>query len=169
VSGVTFISVTEEHRELLRGWLSQPHCREWWGETNEELSLIYAVEQGEHLPFIACVNDEPIAYIQCWWPGQHPDLEWVREMDKTERGIDISIGDSGNLGKGLGPLIVKHFAAKLFAEGATRLVIDPDLNNERAIAAYMKAGFTPYNVFDGDLIMELLPEDFDYGAGYAQH
>jgi aminoglycoside 6'-N-acetyltransferase len=156
---ITFVPVGEEHRALLTGWLAQPHWREWWGEPEEELRLIYAVEDGEHLPFIACVNDQPIAYIQCWWPAQHPDVPWVREMIMTERGIDISIGDAANLGKGFGTLIVKHFAAKLFAEGATRLVIDPDKNNGRAIAAYMKAGFTPYAEFEGDLLMELSPDD----------
>ena len=166
---VTFIPVTEAHRPLLQGWLQQPHWREWWGEAEEELRLIYAVEDGEHQPFIACINGVPIAYVQCWWPAQHPDVDWVKDMTVTERGIDISIGDASNLGKGLGSLIVKHFAAKLFAEGATRLVIDPDMRNERAIAAYMKAGFTPYAEADGDLLMELLPEDFDYGAGYAQN
>ena len=166
---VTFIPVTEAHRPLLQGWLQQPHWREWWGEPEEELRLIYAVEEGEHLPFIASINDEPIAYVQCWWPASHPEVSWVKDMAITERGIDISIGDASNLGKGLGSLIVKHFAAKLFAEGATRLIIDPDQRNERAIAAYMKAGFTPYAEADGDLLMELLPEDFDYGAGYAQN
>jgi aminoglycoside 6'-N-acetyltransferase len=156
---ITFVPVGEEHRALLTGWLAQPHWREWWGEPEEELRLIYAIEDGEHLPFIACVNDQPIAYIQCWWPAQHPDVSWVREMIMTERGIDISIGDAANLGKGFGTLIVKHFAAKLFAEGATRLVIDPDKNNGRAIVAYMKAGFTPYAEFEGDLLMELSPDD----------
>jgi aminoglycoside 6'-N-acetyltransferase len=89
-------------------------------------------------------------------------------MAMTERGIDISIGEASNLGKGYGPLIVKHFAAKLFAEGATRLVIDPDKTNTRAVNAYLKAGFAPYDEYEGDLLMELLPEDFDYGAAYAQ-
>jgi aminoglycoside 6'-N-acetyltransferase len=154
--------VTEEHRDLLKNWLAQSHWREWWGDPAEELALIYAVDQGEHLPFIACVNDEPIAYIQCWWPAQHPDVPWVQEMKMTERGVDISIGDSSNLGKGLGSQIVKAFAAKLFAEGATRLVIDPDKNNERAIAAYLKAGFTPYAEFEGDLLMELSPEEMQW-------
>jgi aminoglycoside 6'-N-acetyltransferase len=153
------VPVTEEHRDLLTSWLVQPHWREWWSDPAEELATIYALEQGEHLPFIACVNDEPIAYIQCWWPAQHPDVPWVREMAITERGIDISIGDAANLGKGLGTQIIKHFAAKLFAEGATRLVIDPDKNNGRAIAAYMKAGFTPCAEFEGDVLMELSPDD----------
>jgi aminoglycoside 6'-N-acetyltransferase len=169
VSTVSFIPVTEEHRALLSGWLQQPHWREWWGEPDEELRLIYAVEDGEHLPFMACINGEPIAYVQCWWPAKHPDVPWVHDMAMTKRGIDISIGDQSNLGKGFGTLILKHFAAKLFAEGATRLVIDPDRRNSRAIAAYMKAGFTPFAEHESDLLMELLPEDFDYGAGYAQN
>jgi aminoglycoside 6'-N-acetyltransferase len=159
---ISFVPVTEQHRPLLESWLVQPHWREWWGDPAEELAMIYAVDEGEHLPFIACVNDQPIAYIQCWWPAHHPDVPWVKEMAMTERGIDISIGDAAHLGKGFGTLIVKHCAAKLFAEGATRLVIDPDKNNGRAIAAYMKAGFTPYVEFKGDLLMELSPEEMQW-------
>jgi aminoglycoside 6'-N-acetyltransferase len=165
---ISFVPVSQEHRPLLQSWLAQPHWRKWWGEPEEELRLIYAVEDGEHLPFIACIEGRPVAYVQCWWPAKHPDVPWVGDMAMTERGIDISIGDANDLGKGFGSLIVKHFAAKLFAEGATRLVIDPDKSNQRAIAAYKKAGFTPFDEVDGDLLMELLPEDFDYGAGYAQ-
>jgi aminoglycoside 6'-N-acetyltransferase len=159
---VTFVPVAETHRALLQSWLEQPHWREWWGEPEEELAMIYAIDEGEHLPFIAVINNEPIAYIQCWWPAQQPDVTWVKDMATTERGIDISIGDESNLGKGFGSLIIKHFAAKLFAEGATRLVIDPDKRNARAIAAYMKAGFTPYMEADGDLLMEMLPEDMHW-------
>jgi aminoglycoside 6'-N-acetyltransferase len=171
VPSVSFKAVTEEDRAMLGQWLETPHAREWWGDVDEELALIYDAK-GEHEPFIACVNGEPIAYIQSWWPSRHPDLPWQHGMMSTTRGIDITIGSPENLGKGLGSLIVKHFAARLFAEGATRIIIDPDIANERAIAAYMKAGFTPYDTFktgDGtDLLMELLPEDLDYGSGYAR-
>lgn len=168
---ITFKAVTEDDRALLRVWLETPHAREWWGEAEEELALIYD-GSGEHEPFIASVDGEAVAYVQSWWPSPHPDLPWQHGMTPTTRGIDITIGRPENLGKGLGSLIVKHFAARLFAEGATRLIIDPDIRNERAIAAYIKAGFTPYDRFeteDGtDLLMELLPEDFDYGSGYAR-
>jgi aminoglycoside 6'-N-acetyltransferase len=168
VSAVTFIPLAESHRDMLQCWLSTPHARDWWGDPIEELRLIYAIEDGEHDPYIACINGEPIAYIQAWWPTKHPDYPWQHKMTPTTRGIDITIGDEAHLGKGYGPLIVKHFAAKLFAEGATRLIIDPDKANTRAVQAYLKAGFTPYGEYEGDLLMELLPEDFDYGSGYAQ-
>lgn len=159
---ITFSPVTERHRALLQSWLAQPHWREWWGEPEKELAMIYAVHEGEHLPFIAFVNEEPVAYIQCWWPAQHPDVLWVKDMAITERGVDISIGDASNLGKGFGTQIVKAFATKLFTEGATRLVIDPDKNNTRAIAAYTKAGFTPFAEFEGDLLMELSADEMQW-------
>jgi aminoglycoside 6'-N-acetyltransferase len=163
---VEFIPVTEAHRDLLRHWLSQPHAQAWWGEVEEELVLIYD-GKGEHEPFIAAINGRAIAYVQAWWPSQHPDLPWQHGMTRSTRGIDVTIGAYDDLGKGYGPLIVKHFAAKLFSEGATRLIIDPDKTNTRAVNAYLKAGFTPYDEYEGDLLMELVPEDFDYGSGYT--
>jgi aminoglycoside 6'-N-acetyltransferase len=163
VSAVRFVPVAEIHRPLLLHWLSQPHVQEWWGDPQKELALIYD-NKGEHQPFIVEVAGQPIAYIQSWTPAQHPDLPWQHHMTPTMRGIDIMIGDVNNLGKGLGSLIVKHFAAKLFREGATRLIIDPEICNERAVKAYMKAGFTPFDTYQTDLLMELLPEDFDYGS-----
>ncbi len=164
---VEFISVDETHRALLRQWFSQSHAQEWWGDAEEELALIYD-GNGEHEPFIACVKGEAIAYIQGWWPSQHPDLPWQCNMTRTTRGIDITIGDEANLGKGYGPLIIRHFAAKLFSQGATRLIIDPDKTNLRAVKAYLKAGFIPFGEHQNDLLMELLPEDFDYGVHAAQ-
>jgi aminoglycoside 6'-N-acetyltransferase len=168
VSAVTFVPLAEEHRAMLQGWLSSEHARQWWGDPAEEVRLIYAVEDGQHEPYVACIAGKPVAYIQAWWPTRHDDIPWQKDMPRTTRGIDITVGDAENLGKGLGSLIVKNFAAKLFAEGATRIIIDPDIRNERAIAAYVKAGFRPYDTHVGqdgtDLLMELLPGDFDHAA-----
>lgn len=152
---------------MLREWLSAPHAQEWWGTPEEELDLIYD-GKGEHEPLIACIHGEPVAYIQAWWPSQHTSLPWQNGMSMTTRGIDITIGRAEDLGKGLGSLIVKQFSAKLFSEGASRLVIDPDCRNERAIAAYLKAGFTPFDTYEtedgADLLMELLPNDMSYAG-----
>jgi aminoglycoside 6'-N-acetyltransferase len=157
---VTFIPVAKEHRAMLLRWLSNDHVQAWWGNPVEELDLIYA-DKGEHQPFIACVDSKPLAYIQAWWPSKHPDLPWQHKMTPTTRGIDMTIGDVENLGKGYGQEIVKQFAAKLFSEGATRLIIDPDVTNLRAIRCYEKAGFVPYDQYKTDegtdLLMEMFP------------
>ena len=151
---------------MLKAWLSAPLAQDWWGEPEAELALIYDAS-GEHEPFIAEVNGEPVAYVQAWRPSQHPELPWQHGLPPDTRGIDITIGRPECCGKGLGPLILKHFAARLFAKGARRLVIDPSLANTRAISAYLKAGFTPYDeVQDAEgrtLLMELLKDDMIYG------
>jgi aminoglycoside 6'-N-acetyltransferase len=49
------------------------------------------------------------------------------------------------VGKGHGPRIIDAFVRRLFAAGASRIVIDPDPANAAAIRANEKAGF---RVFD---------------------
>jgi len=160
-NSITFLPVTQDHRELLRGWLDTPHVREWWGETEKELALIYD-GMGEHEPYLAGVDGLPIAYIQAWWPIQHPHLEWLRGMTASTRGIDLFIGEASHLSRGYGSAIVAAFATKLFAEGATRLIIDPDRRNARAIAAYTKAGFARFGTHEGDVLMELHAQQSEF-------
>ncbi len=164
MSAVKFIPVAEEHRPLLSRWLSMPHVQEWWEDWENALDEIYD-DTGYHWPFIAVTGDEPVAYIQAWRPTMLANYPWQHSLPQTARGMDIIIGETANLNRGLGTQIIKAFSAKLFAEGATRLLIDPEKENGRAVACYMKAGFTPYEEFIEDdrsitLLMELLPEDF---------
>lgn len=155
-SEISFIPVTQAHRALLLRWLSAPHVREWWGEPEEELALIYD-GKGEHEPYLACVNGEPMGYIQAWWPSQHPDLPWQHGMGRDTRGVDLFIGDAAHLNHGFGSAIIEAFSQKLFREGAARLIIDPDRRNRRAVFAYQKAGFTAYDRTPTDLLMERHP------------
>ena len=163
---IAFRPIAPADRGLLKVWLSAPHVRPWWGDPDEELALIYDTS-GEHEPFIAEVSGEAVAYAQAWRPPLHPDLPWQHGLAPDTRGIDITIGRADNCGRGLGPLILKHFAARLFAEGARRLIIDPSLSNRRAISACLKAGFTPceevHDAQGGSLLMELLKDDMIYG------
>lgn len=46
--------------------------------------------------------------------------------------------------------MLRILADRLLAEGATRIMIDPDLGNGRAARAYARAGFRPVEVRDTD-------------------
>jgi aminoglycoside 6'-N-acetyltransferase len=166
-SDVTFQPLQRHHKPLLVNWTAQPHVKEWWSEADENVDSFF--DPGDHAPYIAFVALEAMAYIQSYPPSRLPDHAWQNALPQSARGIDLFIGPPNKIDQGLGTTIIRSFTAKLFAEGATQVVIDPDRRNSRAIAAYVKAGFTPYDEYDGDLLMQLLPEDFDYGSGYEQN
>ena len=115
--------------------------REWWDDAEVELARIR-----EHMdsisvePLIVELDGRPIGYMQSYDPhleDGHP----YQDQPFGTLGIDISIGDAELVGIGHGSAIVRQFVDELFAEGAPRVIIDPDPANGRAIRAYEKAGF----------------------------
>lgn len=156
---------------MLFEWLSMPDSQRWWGKPEDEIRLIFDGEKtGESSGFIVHGDDQiAFAYIQSWPCDQQPseaiaDEPWVADQAPGTLGIDITIGKPNMLGKGLGSLAVAAFCKKLFAEGAPRLIIDPDKANLRAVRAYEKAGFVRFDHFtnpDGSItqLMEMFPPE----------
>ena len=129
--------------------MHQPHWREWWGEPKEECAMIRdMIERRDTTrPFIFRVDGRDCGYIQVWivadqliepWLTKAP---WMRELPEDAVGVDLSIGDAADLGKGIGSRVLAAFVAKLRDEGHRTIVIDPDPANLRAVRAYEKAGF----------------------------
>lgn len=170
-----FAPVTPDDRATLLEWLSTADSRKWWGDPDEEIALIYEGEKtGESSGFIihgGIHGDDqgPFAYIQSWPCDAQPaeaivDEPWVAKQAPGTLGIDITIGKPNMLGKGLGSRAVAAFCERLFAQGAPRLIIDPDAANLRAVRAYEKAGFVRFDNFtnpDGSitLLMEMFPPE----------
>lgn len=166
-TGIDFRRVCPEDYPRLAVWLEQEHVRTWWGEPEEELALIRASAEGEDgtQGYIALVDGTPVGYIQSWRPADYVVPEWLNEapwladVPPDTLGVDIFIGETAKAGRGLGPLVLQAFARRLFAEGAPRLIIDPDLDNRRAVRAYEKAGFRAYGRHAGEdgttLLMEM--------------
>jgi aminoglycoside 6'-N-acetyltransferase len=134
---------------LMRQWLERPHMREWWGEPDTELSYIRDMIDGHDTtrPYIFCVDDQPVGYIQYWFVGHHQnatwiaDHPWLAELPADAVGVDLSIGDPDKLAQGIGSGALRTFAEQLVQQGHRTIVIDPDPSNARAVRAYEKAGF----------------------------
>ena len=146
---IAFRPVEREDYETLRGWLNQPHMREWWGDPEEELGFIRDMVEGRDTtrPFLFTLDGTPIGYIQYWFIGHHQNEEWIKdnpwltELPSDAVGVDLSIGDPALLSKGYGSAVVKAFVARLLEDGHRTIIIDPDPTNHRAVRAYEKAGF----------------------------
>jgi RimJ/RimL family protein N-acetyltransferase len=128
--------------------LARPHVAEWWdaAASPAELEAEYGPAIDGAAPvrcFIACVGDAPIGFMQDYTPAlTHDDGWWPDEHDFTVRGIDQFLADETSLGRGLGTAMVRAFVATLFRDPAvTRVQVDPDPANARAIRCYEKAGF----------------------------
>ena len=150
---IRFAPVTPADYPTLRRWLDNEHVLEWWDEPESALGKIREMVEGRDTtrPFVFSCDGEPAGYIQSWSVGDEvaggnaPDAPWLLDLPKDAVGVDLFIGEAGQLGRGLGTATMRAFLSRLFAEGVTTVVIDPDEANFRAVRAYEKAGFIAYD------------------------
>jgi len=142
--------MTENDLPMLYDWLKRPHIVEWWGGEEARPTLqevrqhylprILAVESVT--PYIAMLDGVPIGYAQSYVALGSGDGWWEDEADPGVRGIDQSLADPSQLGKGLGTMLVSALVDRLFQDSqVTKIQTDPAPNNLRAIRCYEKAGF----------------------------
>jgi aminoglycoside 6'-N-acetyltransferase len=118
----TFRPATPEDLPLLRRWLRTPEVVRFWGDPEEELTLLTAdLAEPRMVMRIVSLAERPFAY--------------------ATRAIDTFIGEPDMVGRGHGACYLRLLAERLLAEGAPLVVIDPDADNERARRAYENAGF----------------------------
>jgi aminoglycoside 6'-N-acetyltransferase len=134
---------------MLDRWMRQPHWREWWGDSDEEIRFVHDMIEGRDTtrPFIFTADGEDVGYIQYWFIGHHrneawlADNPWLGVLPPETIGVDLSIGPGDRLSKGLGTAALVAFVTMLREAGFSRIIIDPDPKNLRAVRAYEKAGF----------------------------
>ena len=140
-----FRPVTEGDLPMLGVWLERPHVAEWWDDNDDKLADIRAaMAESSRQPFIVELDGRPIGYIQCYDPHAEEDHPY-RDQPKGTLGIDQFIGEPELVGIGHGSRLIAAFVEGLFRRGAPRIIIDPHPTNGRAIRAYEKAGFKPFD------------------------
>jgi aminoglycoside 6'-N-acetyltransferase len=143
-----FRPMTAADLPLVLHWLKQPHVVEWWGDTHEQFALVSGDLEVEAMEqFIVALGDQPFAYIQRYDPMVWPD-NGLGEHPRGTRGIDQFIGDSDMVDRGHGSAFIRAFIERTLADGAPRIITDPDPANARAIRAYQKAGFEKVDLVD---------------------
>lgn len=155
---VAFTPVTPADLPMLADWLERPHWREWWGEPQAELGYIRDMIDGRDTtcqPFLFRLDGQAAGYIQVWRIGPHQipegaeDNPWLMELPAEAVGVDLSLADGASLSKGIGSAVLRRFAEMLLSKGHRTIIIDPDPENGRAVAAYRKAGFRPVPHLEG--------------------
>jgi len=154
-----FRRVTRADFPMLHGWLEQPHINGWWGEPNFELHLIEEEIDGTrcHM-WIVETDGTPFAFIQNYNAHEYGAPHYAGYPAEAQA-MDTFLGDPAFLGQGHAAGYVRARADILLERGAPIVLIDPDPENTRAIAAYGKAGFEKAEIVpceDGDLVQVMV-------------
>lgn len=135
-------ALTEGDLPLIGRWLAEPHVARWWDPPETGIAHIAAHMTEAHVaPYLIVAPGRPVGYLQLY--HANPDEFWrPRRLPRETYGLDLFIGPSEALGRGLGTravrLSVRHLSA---LPEAARLHVDPSPDNAVAIRVYDKAGF----------------------------
>lgn len=170
---ISFKPMSIDDLPLLETWMAMPHWREWWGDAEGELADISNMIDGKDTtrPFLFLIDGKPTGYIQYWhvghqqtpgWIARHP---WLADLPAEAIGVDISIGETEKLSKGIGTAVLSEFVRRLEALGYETILIDPDPKNKRAVRSYEKAGFEYVKAFNKNtedcMILQYKPNSSD--------
>lgn len=143
-----FCPMTESDLPLLTQWLNRPHLQQWWRREKvclEEVQKKYLpriIGKDAAIPFLACLDSNPVGYIQYYWTSAGDPDWWPDTPSPTVVGIDQFLADEHNLNRGIGTAMVSQFTEFLFKTlDITEIRTDPNPENRRAIRCYEKAGF----------------------------
>ncbi len=153
IQQVTFRALENKDRDLILSWLKCPHIAKWFYGQGLENTLIFLDE------YLSC-NDGCM-----FWIGEEKEHSFVffitSKINKASDGLskycnkngqaicmDIAIGDTDYIGKGLGSTLIQNFLNQVFSK-ADEILIDPEKENLQAIKSFQKAGF--------EIIEEFIP------------
>ncbi|MEH1968188.1 GNAT family N-acetyltransferase [Nostoc sp.] len=139
--------------ELLVKWLTDAKVLQFYeGRDNpfplERIIEMYKPMIGGDEPVVPCLfyyQNIPIGYLQyCALNDLSQTDRQLYHLDETDRvyGIDLFIGETDYWNKGIGTTILSAIINYLFEQlQAHKIVIDPHVDNLRAIRCYEKCGF----------------------------
>lgn len=154
----TFRTLTPKDINVIYGWLAEPHVMEFWDNGRDHKDDILNFAGGRKTPstyfggmftyWIGFKDNMPFAFIMTHEENEdtEPPAYMQPYLSKTGKtiGLDFCIGNPDYLGKGLaGPTLeafTTFFSTEIEPKADTYL-IDPYIDNPRAIHVYEKAGF----------------------------
>lgn len=138
--------LTKLHKPLLVKWLSDPEVLQFYEGRDKPFNInIVESEFYTNEPFLSrriiYFHKAPIGYVQ-YYPINKTTSNLTALVGKCAYGMDQFIGEADYRNKGIGTVLVKKIAKFLMEEqDAHKVILDPQVENERAVACYEKSGF----------------------------
>ena len=164
--GVVLRTATIDDVPLLEKWDEDEEAASWGGDDDNydwDYELPRSVEWREFL--IAEVDSVPVGMVVIIDVLQEESHYWGYNAPQNSWAIDIWIGESEYRSKGHGTKMMEEaFKLCFLKHGASSIVIDPLISNQRAIAFYRRLGFIevgPRQFGDDDcLVLSISAADY---------
>jgi len=154
---VRLVPCAPEHHARLREIHLTPEVRRWWQDPSDD----FPDGDPDEIKYTVLLDGEIIGFAE-WYAEDEPMFRHA--------GLDLFL-DPAVHGQGLGTETTRVICAHLIDDhGFHRVIIDPEVENEAAIASYRKLGFKPvgvmrryshdrFGVWKDGLLMDLLAEE----------
>lgn len=148
---ITFRPLHREDISNIIYWLRQEHVLDVWDSaqnaSDDQLYDKYIARLSDNSieTYIIVIDEVDVGLIQTYIVENIDDFSV--EKDKA-MGCDLFIGDPNYINKGYGTRLLRQFVRDyIFIHPEIEIAcIDPEVANERAIAAYQNVGFRPFRV-----------------------
>lgn len=134
--------------EVVHAWVSEERAAFWGmnGLTRDQVAEIYAHLDtlDTHHAYLVVKDGEPAALLQTYEPEADRVSECYEVRD-GDIGVHLLLAPAGPGGGRSGwsaALLVAITSYVLLGLDRERIVVDPDVRNEKAIARFLKQGFT---------------------------
>ncbi|MEV5487601.1 GNAT family N-acetyltransferase [Streptomyces bobili] len=132
---------------VLHGWVSAERASFWGmnGLTRDQVAEIYAHMAGldTHHAYLVELDDDPVAVLQTYEPSEDRVSECY-DVEPGDIGVHVLLAPAGERGArpGWSSALMAVFASYvLVGQDRRRVVVDPDVRNEKALARFLRQGF----------------------------
>jgi len=146
-----FKAVDQEHRSLVHHWLKKPHVAKWFYGQGLQNTLNHLDDFLKGAPggqyWLGYDQNRPFAFL-ITSSIEKPNDELTKWCSKEGEAItlDLLIGETDYLGKGLSHIVIQEFLLSQFPN-ITEVLIDPEAANSHAVHVYKKVGFVVLGEF----------------------
>lgn len=132
--------------ELVHGWMRSPHVAAFWQQAWPrelwEKELRGQLTGAHSLPCLVGREDLPLIYLEIYRAARD-QVARCYPARSHDLGVRVAVGELGMTDRGLVRTLLPVLTAALFEADpeCTRVLVEPDVRDKRAIASFQAGGF----------------------------
>ncbi|MFI9010602.1 GNAT family N-acetyltransferase [Actinosynnema sp. NPDC053489] len=134
--------------DVVHRWMQAPHVAAFWHRAwpreEWERELRRQLSGRRSLPVLVSRDEDPVIYLEVYRTARDV-VARVYPARPHDLGLHVAVGELSMTDQGLVRGLLPVLATALFEADprCTRVLLEPDVRNRRAIASFLAAGFAP--------------------------